>query len=254
MQHDLEITNLSFQYDDTNVLEDINLTYDKNEFLAIIGPNGGGKSTLLKIMIGLLEPSHGSVHLFGENPLHVSHKIAYVPQDTLGNKDFPIRVIDVVLMGRLTPSKKFSHYTAEDKTIAQDALKRVGMQGFETSKINALSGGQRQRVFIARALACDAQIIFLDEPTASIDTAGQIDIFKLLKTLNRHVGIVVISHDINVALNYATKVVHVHKSLFIHDVPKPHNLRAFENPKEHLCEIELISATQCNHIHPKEKR
>jgi len=98
------------------------------------------------------------------------------------------------------------------------------------------------------------KLSFLDEPTASIDTAGQIDIFKLLKTLNRHVGIVVISHDINVALNYATKVVHVHKSLFIHDVPKPHNLRAFENPKEHLCEIELISATQCNHIHPKEKR
>jgi len=251
MQQDLEITNLSFQYDGMNVLENINLTYTKNEFLAMIGPNGGGKSTLLKIMIGLLTPSHGSVRLFGQEPLHVSHKIAYVPQDTLGNKDFPIRVIDVVLMGRLAPSKMFSHYSQNDKMIALNALEKVGMKRFETSKINALSGGQRQRVFIARALACEADIIFLDEPTASIDTAGQIGIFNLLKTLNKHVGIVIISHDINVALNYATKVVHVNKTLYVHDVPKTQNLKVFENKRGHVCPVELISAARCNHTHPK---
>ncbi|MFB1008686.1 MAG: ABC transporter ATP-binding protein [Sulfurospirillum sp.] len=249
MQNDIQINHLYFSYDGATVLEDINLSYNKNEFLAIIGPNGGGKSTLLKMMIGLLEPERGEVLLFGEKPLQVSHEIAYVPQDTIANKDFPIKVMDVVLMGRLSKSKAFATYSKEDREIALRMLERVGMKGFENQKINTLSGGQRQRVFIARALACEAKIMFLDEPTASIDTAGQIDMFKLLKSLNDTVGIVIISHDINVALNYATKVVHVNRTLFIHDVPKSQNFRVFENQNEHVCPIELISATRCNHTH-----
>lgn len=251
MQNDIQINHLYFSYDGATVLEDINLQYNKNEFLAIIGPNGGGKSTLLKLMIGLLEPERGEVLLFGENSLHVSHEIAYVPQDTIANKDFPIKVMDVVLMGRLSKSKGFATYSKEDRVIALSMLEKVGMEGFENQKINTLSGGQRQRVFIARALACEAKIMFLDEPTASIDTAGQIDMFKLLKSLNETVGIVIISHDINVALNYATKVVHVNKTLYVHDVPKTQNFKVFENQNEHVCPVELISATRCNHF-PKE--
>lgn len=249
MQNDIQINHLYFSYDGATVLEDINLSYNKNEFLAIIGPNGGGKSTLLKMMIGLLEPERGEVLLFGKKPLHVSHEIAYVPQDTAANKDFPIKAIDVVLMGRLSKSKAFATYSKEDRAIALKMLERVGMKGFENQKINALSGGQRQRVFIARALACEAKILFLDEPTASIDTAGQIDMFKLLKSLNKTVGIVIISHDINVALNYATKVVHVNKTLYTHDVPKTQNFKVFETKTEHVCPVELISATRCNHAH-----
>jgi zinc transport system ATP-binding protein len=249
MQNDIQINHLYFSYDGATVLEDINLSYNKNEFLAIIGPNGGGKSTLLKMMIGLLEPERGEVLLFGEKPLQVSHEIAYVPQDTIANKDFPIKVMDVVLMGRLSKSKAFATYSKEDREIALRMLERVGMKGFENQKINTLSGGQRQRVFIARALACEAKIMFLDEPTASIDTAGQIDMFKLLKSLNDTVGIVIISHDINVALNYATKVVHVNRTLFMHDVPRSQNFRVFENQNEHVCPVELISATRCNHTH-----
>ncbi len=152
-------------------------------------------------------------------------------------------------MGRLSKSKAFATYSKEDREIALRMLERVGMKGFENQKINTLSGGQRQRVFIARALACEAKIMFLDEPTASIDTAGQIDMFKLLKSLNDTVGIVIISHDINVALNYATKVVHVNRTLFMHDVPKSQNFRVFENQNEHVCPVELISATRCNHTH-----
>lgn len=249
MQNDIQINHLYFSYDGATVLEDINLSYNKNEFLAIIGPNGGGKSTLLKMMIGLLEPERGEVLLFGEKPLQVSHEIAYVPQDTIANKDFPIKVMDVVLMGRLSKSKAFATYSKEDREIALRMLERVGMKGFENQKINTLSGGQRQRVFIARALACEAKIMFLDEPTASIDTAGQIDMFKLLKSLNDTVGIVIISHDINVALNYATKVVYVNRTLFMHDVPRSQNFRVFENQNEHVCPVELISATCCNHTH-----
>ena len=247
MQNDIQINHLSFSYDGATVLEDINLSYNKNEFLAIIGPNGGGKSTLLKMMIGLLEPQLGEVLLFGKKPLHVSHEIAYVPQDTIANKDFPIKVMDVVLMGRLAKSKAFATYSKEDRTIALRMLEKVGMKGFENQKINTLSGGERQRVFIARALACEAKILFLDEPTASIDTAGQIDMFKLLKSLNDTVGIVIISHDINVALNYATKVIHINKTLYTHDVPKSQNFKPFENQNKHVCPVELISATRCNH-------
>lgn len=252
MNNDLEIKNVSFYYDATLILENITFFYNKCDFLAIIGPNGGGKSTLLKMMIGLLEPTQGSVFLFGEKPLHVSHRIAYVPQDTLANKDFPIRVLDVVLMGRLSKSKAFSTYSKEDKAIARKMLSKVGMAEYENQKLHALSGGQRQRVFIARALASEAEILFLDEPTASIDTAGQIEIFKLLKQLNQDVGIVIISHDINVALNYATKVAHVNKTLYVHDVPTHEHLKFFDSTKEHFCPIELISATRCHHIHPKE--
>lgn len=254
MPYDLEINHLFFHYDGTDVLEDINLQYDKKEFLAIIGPNGGGKSTLLQLMIGLLEPSRGFVRLFGKNPSSVSHEIAYVPQNTFENKDFPITVMEVVLMGRLNPAKTFQIYSKNDREAALLSLKKVGMQGFEHHKLTTLSGGERQRVFIARALACDAKILFLDEPTASIDTAGQIAVFELLKTLNREIGIVMISHDINVALNYATKVVHVNKTLFEHDVPKPYNFQAFSASQKHVCEIELISATRCNHLHPQEKQ
>jgi len=251
MKNDLELKNVSFYYDNTLILDDVSLTYNKRDFLSIIGPNGGGKSTLLKLMIGLLSPTKGSVHLFGEPPLHVSHRIAYVPQDILANKDFPIKVLDVVLMGRLCKSKAFATYSKEDHAIARAMLEKVGMQTYEHQKIHTLSGGQRQRVFVARALASEAEILFLDEPTASIDTAGQIEIFKLLKTLNHDVGIVIISHDINVALNYATKVVHVNRTLYFHDVPNHEHMKFFDTTKEHFCPIELISSTRCNHIHPQ---
>lgn len=252
MKNDLEIQNVSFYYDHTLILENISLNYQKHDFLSIIGPNGGGKSTLIKLMIGLLRPSSGSILLFGQEPLHVSHKIAYVPQDTLANKDFPIKVLDVVLMGRLNKTKKFSIYSNEDKRVAREMLEKVGMLSFENQKIHTLSGGQRQRVYVARALASEAEILFLDEPTASIDTSGQIEIFKLLKMLNQAIGIVIISHDINVALHYATKVVHVNKSLYSHDVTSPKPMTFSESPDEHFCPIELISANQCNHVHPKE--
>jgi len=251
MKNNLIIQNLSFNYDQTVILDTVSLEYNSSDFLSIIGPNGGGKSTLLKLMIGLLKPSSGSITLFGENPLHVNHRVAYVPQDTSANKDFPIKVLDVVLMGRLSKSKAFSTYSKEDKSIARAMLEKVGMLPFENQKINALSGGQRQRVFVARALASEAEILFLDEPTASIDTSGQLEIFKLLKELNKEVGIVIISHDINVALNYATKVAYVNKTLYLHDVPKNEPMRFWENPTNgHMCPIELISATRCNHIHP----
>lgn len=253
MYNDISIKNLYFSYDEVDILQDINLEYNKKDFLFIIGPNGGGKSTLLKMMIGLLEPKSGSVLLFGKKPETVSQRISYVPQDTLVNKDFPITVIDLVLMGRLSKSKAFLSYSKHDREVAFEMLEQVGMKDFAHQKINTLSGGQRQRAFIARALASEAEILFLDEPTASIDTAGQINIFELLKSLNKTIGIVIISHDVNVALNYATKVVHVDKKLYLHDVSATQHNMIFHTTKEHLCPIELITASRCNHLHTEQE-
>lgn len=253
MKYELELDNLSFSYGNTPVLDAVSLSYAKSDFLAIIGPNGGGKSTLLKLMIGLLRPTKGLVHLFGGNPWELSHRIAYVPQDTFSYKPFPISVLDVVLMGRLSPLRVFGSYSQSDKRFALEMLEKVGMQNYEHHGMGALSGGQRQRVYVARALATEAEILFLDEPTASIDTAGQIELFSLLKTLNQTIGVVMVSHDVNVVLQYATKVAHVNKTLYLHDI-STHPPMHFTQTSEHLCPIELISATQCHHIHPKEQQ
>ncbi|MDD3462020.1 MAG: ABC transporter ATP-binding protein [Sulfurospirillaceae bacterium] len=252
MKNDIFIENLNFNYDGTPVLKDVNLTYDVGDFLSIIGPNGGGKSTLLKLMIGLLSPTSGSILVFGKKPQEISQRISYVPQDTHVNKNFPISVRDVVLMGRLSKSKKLFGHSAKDQKIVEQMLEKVDMLPFANNSISALSGGQRQRVFIARALASEAEILFLDEPTASIDTSGQIAMFKLLKSLNKTVGIVIVSHDINVALNYATKIAHVDKTLYMHDAPIPQNTTLFDaqrTSKQHVCPVEIICATRCNHIH-----
>lgn len=246
----LSINNLSFSYDKTPVLEHVFLEYETQDFLAIIGPNGGGKSTLLKLMLGLLEPKEGSLSIFGKSPKEASERIAYVPQNTNVNQHFPVTVMDVVLMGCLG-HKWFGFYSKEDRHNAHGALERVGMQAYKDERIGELSGGQRQRAFIARALCGKADLLMMDEPTASIDTEGQVQIFDLLKSLNKDKGVIVISHDINVVLGYATKIAHINKKLYMHDAPKPSTqqaiLKTINETQGHICPVELITANTCTH-------
>lgn len=240
MDNYIEIENLSFSYDHRNsVIENINLTIHSDDFLAIIGPNGGGKSTLLKLILGLLKPKTGSVKL------HVNKEsIGYVPQNTNLNINFPITALEVVLMGHIGSKKPLFGYSQEEKTCALNALKQVGMEKFAQSKIGNLSGGQRQRVFIARALCANPKVLLLDEPTASIDVKGQQAIYDLLKTLSQKIAIIVVSHDISVLLHYAKNVAHINKSLVYHALNE-HN----ENiPQDgHMCEVELLSALGQTH-------
>lgn len=244
----LEIKDLSFEYTkNIKVLENINLEINSEDFLAIIGPNGGGKSTLLKLILGLLKTNSGSIIKNVEN-----EQIGYVPQNTNLNTDFPITALEVVLMGHITAKKRIFGYAKEDIACAKHSLEQVGMKGFENRKIGDLSGGQRQRVFIARALCSNPKVILLDEPTASIDVKGQNEIYELLKQLNKDICIVVVSHDISVLLNYAKKVAHVNKNLVYHSLENiQENIKTTD---EHLCEVELLSAlgkTQvcCDHKH-----
>lgn len=232
----IKIENLSFGYDNNLVLENINLEIATNEFLAIIGPNGGGKSTLLKIILGLEKPKHGTIVTQNSN-------IGYVPQNTNINLNFPITARDVVLMGYDRRNKIFFSHPQENIDKANEILKIVNMEQFASSKISSLSGGQRQRVMIARALFGDPQILVLDEPTSNIDSEGQKQIFELLKKLNEKMTIIVVSHDISVALDYADSIAYVNKKISSHKsnpIDSTSFMEKFKKDGQHFCEIEMM--------------
>ncbi len=230
----IEIKNLSFSYHKQKILEDINLEVYEKDFLAIIGPNGGGKSTLLKLILGINPIKDGSIKTFGELPKKNLSKIGYVPQNTNVNTDFPIKVLEVVLMGHIGVKSPLFGYGKEEKMCAMGSLSQVGMEKFANSKIGELSGGQRQRVMIARALCAHPKILILDEPTASVDIEGQKLIYELLKTLNSYMTIIVVSHDISVIMRYANKVVHINRCLTYHKI------NSNESQSKHFCEVEMF--------------
>ena len=237
----INISNLSYKYHKTDVLENINLIIKDDDFLAIIGPNGGGKSTLLKLILGLLTPQNGTII----NNIK-TNQVGYVPQNTNLNIDFPITALEIVLMGHISSKKRLFGYSKEDIACAKASLEKVSMGDFANSKIGDLSGGQRQRVFIARALCSNPKIMLLDEPTASIDVKGQREIYELLKELNKSICIVVVSHDISVLLNYAKNVAHINKNLVYHSLENIEKNVSTQN--EHLCEVELLSALGKSHV------
>jgi zinc transport system ATP-binding protein len=234
----IEIKDLSFAYDKELVLKDINLEVFDKDFLVIIGPNGGGKSTLVKLMLGIYHFKKGSIKILGQ-PLNKKFtEVGYVPQNTNVNIDFPIKAIEVVMMGHSSSKQTFFGYKKQEIDHAKHILEQVGMLDFANSKIGSLSGGQRQRVMIARALYSNAKILFLDEPTSSIDVDGQKDIYELLKKLNKEVPIIVISHDLSMIIDYATKVAHINKKLTFHDLTLMK--KKFKANNKHICEVELL--------------
>lgn len=220
----IEINNLSFSYGHTEVLCDINLAIPQGDYIGIIGPNGAGKTTLLKIILGLIKPFHGTVSLFGEdiNSFHKWEDIGYVPQKATNFEgSFPATVFEIVLMGRYGKRGLTHSMTAEDKSIVRKALEQVGMLDLQNRLIGELSGGQQQRAFIARALASEPKILFLDEPTVGIDRAAQEEFYTLLRRLNSELGItlVLISHDIETVTREVRHVACIDKALVCHTTP-----------------------------------
>jgi zinc transport system ATP-binding protein len=240
----IDIQNLNFSYNRQPVLIDVNLTVQAGEFIAMIGPNGGGKTTLLKLMLGLLNAESGRIRILGKTPQEVSHRIGYVPQDVHINKDFPISALDVVLMGKLKPGRGWSRHSELDRRAALHALEQVEMEKYYDHRIGELSGGQKQRVFVARALVTDPELLFLDEPTASIDTKGQNEFYRLLNELNETITIIVVSHDLMVVSGFIKSVVCVNRRLHYHGhaeltgemVEMMYNCTAQET-----CPVELIA-------------
>ena len=234
----IEIENLSFSFNHHPILENANMSVFAQDFMAVIGPNGGGKTTLLKLILGLFKPLKGTVKVFGQKPQKASSRIGYVPQNINANKDFPISVMDVALMGCLRSGRKLSYYSKEDRQAAAEALANMEMLDLENRRIGELSGGQRQRVFVARALAAKPEILLLDEPTASVDSHGQTELYHLLRELNRDTTILVVSHDLMAVSSYIKSVTCVNKCVHQHD--------AAEMTQEMLdmsykCPVELVA-------------
>ncbi len=205
----IEVADVDFGYTATRVVEDVSLTIDPGEYAAVVGPNGSGKSTLMKLMLGLLEPDAGTVRLFGE-PAHRfddGDRVGYVAQHASASKEMPITVREVVKMGRF-PHVGFGLLSADDWAIVDRALETVGMSEFAGRRVTQLSGGQRQRAFIARALASEAELLVLDEPTVGVDAESVEAFYALLESLNADgITVLLIEHDLSAVTEHADRVV-----------------------------------------------
>lgn len=213
----ISVKDVCFSYLGPMVLEHINLEVRCGEFLGLVGPNGGGKSTLLKIILGLLKPLSGQVSVLGLPPERGRAAIGYVPQHTVFADDFPISVESAVLQGRLGKTRAIGGYRREDRAMARRAMEQVEILEFSSRPLAALSGGQRQRVLIARALAVEPEILILDEPTAHVDLRLEESFFRLLKQLNKQMTIMVVSHDIGFISHYVNRVACLNQTLMCHE-------------------------------------
>ena len=234
----VKLENVWVYYDSIPVLEAINLSVESNDFLGIIGPNGGGKTTLLKVILGLIKPSRGKVTVLGMPPERGRKHIGYISQFNLFDHDFPISVFEVVLMGRYKRSGLLPRYTEEDRKAATEALETVEMLDYKDRQIGRLSGGEQQRVFIARALATDPKLLLLDEPTASIDTNMQAEFYELLDRLKENMAIVLVSHDVSAVSIYVSEIACLNHQLFYHGSKE---VSAEELEKTYRCPVQLIA-------------
>jgi zinc transport system ATP-binding protein len=210
------VENVTFGYTSVPVVKDVSLEVEAGEYVAIVGPNGSGKSTLMQLVLGLLRPNEGSARLFG-SPAHSfadGARIGYVAQHVSAANEMPITVREVVKMGRY-PHIGFGMLDADDKATVDKALKTVGMTGLANRRITQLSGGQRQRVFIARALASQADLLVLDEPTVGVDVESVEAFYDLLETLNDDgITVLLIEHDLSAVTEHAERVVCMNRELY----------------------------------------
>jgi len=212
----IDLSGIDFGYTSTPVVEDISLRIDPGEYAAVVGPNGSGKSTLMKLMLGLLRPDDGTATLFGE-PSHQfddGSRLGYVAQRASASKEMPITVREVVKMGRF-PHVGFGRLSSEDWDIVDRALDTVGMTAFADRRVTQLSGGQRQRAFIARALASEADLLVLDEPTVGVDIESVEAFYDLLDALNQDgITVLLIEHDLGAVTEHADRVICLNREIY----------------------------------------
>jgi len=214
----IEAQGLSFSFNGEPVLEDVDLTVARHDFVAVVGPNGGGKSTLIRLMLGLLTPQRGRILVLGQAPAKVRQRLGYLPQHPSLDKAFPINVGEVVLMGRLGLGGLSwgGRWSRSDKDATEQALVTVGLSELGARPFAALSGGQRQRVLIARALATEPEILFLDEPFAGVDPGAEENIYELLQELSSGLTILMVSHDLGFVSPLVSHVICVNRKVATH--------------------------------------
>lgn len=211
----IEFNDVDFAYEDNLVIESANFAVHNAESVSLVGPNGGGKSTILKLILGQLKPSRGNIKVLGTTPEAARMKIGYMPQFLSYDSKFPISVMDVVLTARIA-GKKFGFYNKQDKECAFSGMEKMQVVKLADRQFADLSGGERQRVLVARALACEPELLLLDEPTANVDPAVEEEFNKILKSLIPQMTIVTVSHDLAFVGRMVDHVICVNRQVQIH--------------------------------------
>jgi zinc transport system ATP-binding protein len=237
----IDIHSLSAGYGSKIVLRDIDFSITENDFIGVIGPNGGGKTTLLKVILGLLKPFGGSI-IFNEE-LIKRNKIGYLPQMSAGDITFPVTVMDVVLSGLMINKSSFARITSDDKRIAESIINELGLHEIKKSTLNELSGGQLQRVFLGRAIIGSPALLLLDEPDNFVDSNFESDFYQKLHDLNDRMAILMVSHDVGTISSHVKSFACVNRKLHYHPSPEitSEQLSAYD------CPIQLVSHGRIPH-------
>lgn len=240
----IKIENLSAGYDQKTVLHDINLEISEKDFLGIIGPNGGGKTTLMKVILGLLKPSEGKI-TFYDNGMPVEQlEIGYLPQYNSIDKKFPISIYEVILSGLNRQKSLFSRFTKEHHERVKETISMMGLEGMENKPIGQLSGGQMQRALLGRAIVSNPKAIILDEPNTYIDKRFEARLYSLLEEINKQRAVILVSHDIGSVLQTVKSIACVNGTLDYH----PQSEISAEWIEEKLqCPIELLGHGELPH-------
>ena len=212
----IEMEGVSFSYDGIPAVEQASLEVRGREFVCIVGPNGGGKTTLLRLILGLARPQKGQVRVFGGRPEAARSRLGYMPQGAHLDPKFPVRVLDVVLTGCLGPGRLLGPYRRADHEAARRVLREVGLEDLGDRPFSELSGGQRQRALIARALVANPDLLLLDEPTANVDPLGEQQLYDLFHSLNQRLTIVLATHDLSFVTSQVEKVICVNRRVLVH--------------------------------------
>lgn len=229
----IELKDITAGYDRQAVLNHVNLTISEGDFIGIIGPNGGGKTTLLKVILGLLKPFSGKITY----PASRQNLFGYLPQNSRFDQRFPINVTEVVLSGLMSEKGLYKTYTKAEKHLAWSLLDKYGMGSYKKSPIGDLSGGQMQRVFLCRAIISNPRILILDEPTTYVDSHFEKEFYAILEELNKTLSIVMVSHDLGTICSYVKTIACVNRELHYHQS----NLITPEQLQSYHCPIELLT-------------
>jgi zinc transport system ATP-binding protein len=237
----LEISSLYVSYGPDPVLEDVNFTVRENDFIGVIGPNGGGKTTLLKAILGLVAPAKGKI-IFNSELLN-ANSIGYLPQISTGDTGYPVTVTDVILSGIMIRKKILSRMSAADRGKAREIMEELGLAGFENSSLSELSGGQLQRVLLGRAIIGDPRLLLLDEPGNFVDSTFENDFYGKLKELNARMAILMVSHDVGMISSHVKSYACINRKLHYHPAAEITN----EQLLAYGCPIQLITHGEVPH-------
>lgn len=237
MQKIIELKDIVAGYGDEVILRDVNLSVAEQDFIGVIGPNGGGKTTLVKVMLGLLKPMSGKVIIHSNDDLKNRRIIGYLPQITRTDQKFPISVLDVVLSGLADSVKLFKRFSKQEISKANTLLQQMGIESLSKKNIGDLSGGQMQRVFLCRAIISDPKLLILDEPNTFVDNKFENDLYSSLKTLNKRMAIVMVSHDVGTIAYYIKTIACVNRALHYHQS----NEISQEQMAAYNCPIQIIA-------------